>query len=92
MAHVGIDMFKDICCTKHVKNYEIMSDDEINNEIRNSRIALYFLKRSDQKIYGKLLNQLQDQYLMSQDNHPTTLEQAFKLLQNHSSTKNTWNA
>ena len=50
MEHVGIDMFKDKCCTKHVENYEIMSDDEIKNEIRNRRIAVYFLNRSNQKI------------------------------------------
>ena len=71
MEHMGIDMFKDKCCTKHV--YEIMSEDDIKNEIRNRRIALCFLKRSNQKIYGKLLNQLRDQYLMGQDNYPTTL-------------------
>ena len=75
MEHVEIDMFKDKYCTKHVKNYEIMSDDEIKNEIRNRRIALCFLKRSNQKIYGKLLRQLRDQYLMGKDNYPTTLEQ-----------------
>ena len=50
MEHVGIDMFKEKCCTKHIENYEIMSDDEIKNEIRNRRIAVYFLNRSNQKI------------------------------------------
>ena len=87
MEHVGIDMFKDKCYTKHVENFEIMSDDEIKNEIRNRRIVVCFLKRSNQKIYGKLLSQLRDQYLMGQDNYPTTLEKAFKLLQNNGSTK-----
>ena len=77
MEHVGIDMFKDKCCTKHVENYEIMSEDKIKKEIRNGRIVVCLLKRSNQKIYGKLLNQLRDQYLMGQDNYPTTLEQAF---------------
>ena len=79
MEHVGIDMFKEKCCTKHIENYEIMSDDEIKNEIRNRRIAVYFLNRSNQKIQGKLLKQLRDR--------PTSLEQAFKLMQNHTSTK-----
>ena len=51
-----------------------MSDDEIKNEIRNRRIAVCFLKRSNGKIYEKMLNQLRDQYLMRQDNYPTTLE------------------
>ena len=87
MKHAEIDMFTDKCCTKYVENHEIRSDDEIKNEIINRRIAVCFLKRSNQKIYGKLLNQLRDQYLMGQDCYPTTLEQAFKLLQNHSSTK-----
>ena len=40
MEHVGIDMFKDRCCTKHVNNYEIMLDDEIKIEIRNRKIAV----------------------------------------------------
>ena len=35
MEHGAIDMVKDKCCTKHVKNYEIMSDNELKNEIRN---------------------------------------------------------
>ena len=60
MEHVRIDIFKDKYCTKHVENYEIISDVEIRNEIRNRRIAVCFLKRSNQKIYGKLLNQLKD--------------------------------
>ena len=84
MEHVGIYTFKDKFCTNFVENYEVMSDDEIKNEIRNRRIAVCFLKRSNQKINRRLLNQLRDQYLVSQDNYPTTLEQAFKLLQNHS--------
>ena len=87
MEHVGIDMYKDKFCTKHLKNYEIMSDHKIKYEIRNRRIAVCFLKRSNQKIHGKLLNQIRDQYLMDQDYYPTILEQAVKLLQNHSSTK-----
>ena len=45
MEHVGIDMFKDKCCTKHVGNDEIMSDDEIKNEIRNRRIAVCFFEK-----------------------------------------------
>ena len=32
VEHLGIDMFKDKCCKKHVKNYEIMSDDKIKKE------------------------------------------------------------
>ena len=62
-----------------------MSDDETKNEICSRRIAVSFLKRSNQKIYEKMFNQLRDQYLMGQDNYPTILEQALKLLQNHSS-------
>ena len=58
MEHVGIDIFKDRFCTKYVENYEIMCDNEIKNEIRNSRIAVCFLKRSNHKIYRKFLNQI----------------------------------
>ena len=46
MEYVGIDMFEDKCCRKHVENYEIMSDDDIKIEMRNRRIAVCFLKRS----------------------------------------------
>ena len=39
------------------------------------------------KLYGPILDMLHDTYLMNQDLYSKNLEQAYALLQNHSSNK-----
>ena len=88
-----IDMFEDKMLVEHEKNEDIKQGANVKTEaeykkiVRSKKLAICFLRRSNLRMYSQILDDLRDQYLLSQDNYPTTLEGAYSLLQNHSSRK-----
>jgi hypothetical protein len=52
------------------------------NEATERSIAIAFINRADRTRYGRLLEDLRNNYLMGQDNYPRSLNQAYNLLVN----------
>ena len=55
--------------------------------VKEKMLGVAFLKRSDQKRYGKLMTSIRDQHLFKKDVYPKLVYDAYELLENHSSTK-----
>ena len=92
MEHFGIKMFNDECCVGYekkdlTKSTPIATTDQYSKRVRDKRIAICFLRRSNLSTYGRLLRELRDNYLHGMDLYPNNLEEAFSLLQNHSTGK-----
>ena len=94
MNHFGIKMFRDECCIAYEKQYDknqrfsaLESDEEYLVQIEQRRLAVCFLRRFNMQIYAPLMRELRDQFLHGMDIYPRTLDEAFSLLQHHSSGK-----
>ena len=93
LDHAGLDMFADPCLLEYEKKLDITaglspaSDQEYKKRVKSKKTAVCFLRRSNQRTYKPLLNSLRYQFLMDIDAYPTTLEGAYRLIQNHSSGK-----
>jgi len=93
MEHFGIAMFEDECCVKKEKEDDArigvikVSDEEYKSRVREKRLATCFLRRANMQIYSPLMRELRDSYLHKIDIYPNTLEDAYNLLQNHSTAK-----
>ena len=93
MEHFGIDLFGDKCCISYeqeqdkLRGLQMLSDDDYLARISERRKAVCFLRRSNMALYAPLMRELRDQYLHGSDIYPHSLDQAFSLLQNHSSGK-----
>jgi len=94
LDHFGLKMFEDACCV----DYEIEMDamkppatiptkEGYLTKVKERRKAVCFLRRSNMRIYGNLMRELRDNYLHKMDIYPHNLDEAFALLQNHSSGK-----
>jgi len=88
-----IDMFYDKMLIEHEKKEDskqganAKTDEEYRKIVRSKKMAICFLRRSNLRTYAPILDNLRDQYLLNQDNYPTSLEGAYSLPQNHSSRK-----
>ena len=94
MNHFGIKMFRDECCIAYEKQYDkdqrlsaLEPDKGYLVRIEQRRLAVCFLRRSNMQIYTPLMRELRDQFLHGMDIYPRTLDEAFSLLQHHSSGK-----
>ena len=61
--------------------------DDIKKDVRNKKLAVCFIRHTNLKICTPILNMLRDAFLTNQDLYPETLEEAYALVQNHSSSK-----
>jgi len=89
-----VDMFQDPCLlVAYEKSQDkklgvpLKSNQEYLDQVRNKQLGTAFVRRSNLKLYGPLLRSLRDQFLHGFDVYPKTIEEAYSLLQNHSSGK-----
>jgi len=93
MEHFGIEMFQDECCIEHeeakdkAKGLKTVSQDAYAKKVKEKRLATCLLRRSNMQIYGPLMRELRDNYLHKLDLYPNTLDEAYNLLQSHSSAR-----
>ena len=52
--------------------------------VRDKMMGIAFLKRSNDKRYGRLITSIRDQHSFKRDVYPTSLHEAYELLENHS--------
>jgi len=88
----GLTMFEDELLVRHetekdIKSGNVRTSDMVKKEVRNKKLAMCFIRRASVKTCGPILDMLRDAYLMNQDLYPKNLEEAYALLQNHSSSK-----
>ena len=53
--------------------------------VRDKLMAVLFMKKANHRTYQPLIDDLRDQHLFKKDVYPTTLQESFTLLKNHSS-------
>ena len=92
LDHYGVTMFEDDLLVQHEREKDIKAgivrtSDMVKKEVRNKKLATCFIRRANVKSCGPILDMLRDAYLMNQDLYPKNLEEAYALLQNHSSSK-----
>ena len=92
LDHYGVTMFEDNLLVQHEQEKDIKSgimrtSDMVKKEVRNKKLATCFIRRANAKSCRPILDMLCDAYLMNQDLYPKNLEEAYALLQNHSSNK-----
>ena len=61
------------------------TDDEYERRVRERLMSISFLKKSNMRIYGDLIDDLRDQFLFKQDVYPETMQSAYNMLKGHSS-------
>ena len=52
--------------------------------VRDKMLGTAFLKRANEKRYGKLITSIRDQHSFKRDVYPPSLHEAYELLENHS--------
>jgi len=93
LEHFGVNMFTDECCIEYErevskrKGEKELTSDAYIKKVRARRHAACFLRRANPVVYGPLLRELRDSYLHKIDIYPETLDEAYSLLQHHSSGK-----
>ena len=93
LEHFGIEMFQDECCVEHeeakdkAKGLKPLSHEGYVSRVKEKRLATCLLRRSNMQIYGPLMRELRDNYLHKLDVYPNTLDEAYTLLQSHSSAR-----
>ena len=55
--------------------------------VRDKLMAVLFMKKANYRTYQPLIDDLRDQHLFKKDIYPTTLQESFTLLKNHSSAR-----
>ena len=91
LEHFEVNMFKDPCLIEYEKEldkkYGKTEDTKENLEkrARNKQLGTCFLRRSNMRQYSALMRSLRDQFLHGFDVYPKTVEEAYTILQNHSS-------
>ena len=61
------------------------SDEEYLKLVRDKMLGIAFLKRAKDKKYGRIITSVRGQYSFKKDVYPSSLHEAYKLLENHSS-------
>jgi len=92
LDHYGVTMFEDELLIKHEKEKDsktksVRTDENIKKDVRNKKLAICFIRRASLKVSSPILDMLRDPFLMNQYLYPKKLEEAYALLQNHSSSK-----
>ena len=91
IKHFGGDIFHDNALIKHEKEKDIeanlipLSNEQYMTRVRNKMMAVGFLKRANTKKFTHLMTSIRDQFSFNIDVYPTTLNKAYELLENHSS-------
>ena len=76
---VEVDMFKDTCCVNYEKKKtNHLFDKGAEKVVKDKRFAICFLTRPNMAIYGSLIRDLRDQYLLQQENYPSHSGQSSK--------------
>lgn len=98
LEHNGSSIFYDEALMQQEMKDILEKGQKIDKEecrklAREKHLAVCYLRRANQSIYGPLLRELRDQRLHGMDLYPQTLADAYALLENHSSSKRrTYNA
>ena len=91
LEHFGSTCFLDDILVEHEKKNGKRSEDRETGHCektsREKYLAICFLRRANMLTYGPLLRELRDQRLHGVDLYPSTLAEAYSLLENHSSGK-----
>ena len=92
IEHLGGTMFVDKSLIDYEKelnnkNYSVINrtDEELKAHVREKLMAVAFLKRAKYD-YKKLMTTIRDQHTFGIDVYPSTLHDAYELMENHSST------
>jgi len=91
LEYFGVDMFCDPCLVNYEKeqdkkkNLPPVSDESYKERAKQRQLGTAFIRRSNMKQYGPLLRSMRDQFLHGFDVYPQGIEEAYALLQNHSS-------
>ena len=93
VEHIGVAIFADDALIKYEKLEDkgksiVKKENDIYKKIvRNKMMGLELIKRENNKKYDKLLTSICDQNHFNIDIYPKTLHDAYKFMENHSSTK-----
>lgn len=93
LDHFEVDMFQDTCLINYEKDLDKKlgrsadTDENLKKRVKNKQLGTCFLRRSNMRLYSGLMRSLRDQFLHGFDVYPKSVEEAYTLLQNHSSSK-----
>ena len=78
-------MFEDTVLLDYKKVQDIKhgvtkTEEDYKKLVRNRKLAVCFIRRSNLRLYGPNLDHLRDKFLAGRDEYPRTLKDAYALL------------
>ena len=94
VKHFGSNLFNDEALVAYEKDKDKKegktrtNDEEYIERVKDKMMAVALLKRADEDRYAELKISVRDQFAFGIDVYPKTLNGAYDLLENHSTSRN----